>query len=124
MCIEGDGQAFLDYMEAKFPQLRPARDLEPTFGPFTREQYYKTHTFKPQIVGRAELSKRQDWTLEASFQIYPLFEAVLCYTIETLVLEPNVLRDSILVRMEMVALALPCPASQTHTLTFPPYPNS
>jgi hypothetical protein len=52
------------------------------------------------------LSKRQDWTLEASFQIYPLFEAVLCYTIETLVLEPNVLRDSILVRMEMVRLAL------------------
>ena len=109
MFNSGDGQAFFDFLEAKFPQLRPARDVDPTFGPMTREGYYKTHSFKPQIVGRAELSKRQDWTLEASFEIYPLFEAVLCYTIETLVLEPNVLRDSILVRLEMVSLALPHP---------------
>jgi hypothetical protein len=106
MFVEGDGQAFLDFLEAKFPQMRPTPDGERTFGPCTREGYYKTHTFKPQIVGRAELSKRQDWTLEASFQIYPLFEALLCYTIETLVLDPNLLHDSILVRMEVVGLPL------------------
>jgi hypothetical protein len=40
-------------------------------------------------VGRAELSKRQDWTCEASFHIYPLFEALMCYTIKTLLLEPS-----------------------------------
>ncbi len=34
--------------------------------------------------------------------MYPLFEAILRYTIETLVLDPNVLRDSILARMEIV----------------------
>ncbi len=34
--------------------------------------------------------------------MYPLFDAILRYIIETLVLEPNLLRDSILVRMEIV----------------------
>ena len=34
--------------------------------------------------------------------IYPLYEAILQYTVETLLLDPNVLRDSILVRLEMV----------------------
>ena len=46
--------------------------------------------------------KRRDWTCEAGFQIYPLFPAILQYTIETLILDPNILRDSILVRLEMV----------------------
>ncbi len=45
---------------------------------------------------------RQDWVCEASDAIYPLFDAILQYTIETLVLDANILRDSILVRLEMV----------------------
>ena len=46
---------------------------------------------------------RQDWVCEASDAIYPLFDAILQYTIETLVLDANILRDSILVRLEMVS---------------------
>ena len=45
---------------------------------------------------------RQDWACEACFAIYPLFPAILQYTIETLILDANILRDSILVRLEMV----------------------
>ena len=118
MYIQGDGQAFLDFLEAKFPQFRPARDPKHTFGPCTREVYHKAHSFTPQIVGRAELFKRQDWTCEASFHIYPLFEALMCYTIEKLLLEPNILRDSILVRMEMVTLFLNLNECPTHSLTY------
>jgi hypothetical protein len=46
---------------------------------------------------------RQDWVCEACDAIYPLFDAILQYTIETLVLDANILRDSILVRLEMVS---------------------
>ena len=45
---------------------------------------------------------RQDWTAETSNQIFPLYDAILQYTVETLLLAPNVLRDSILVRMELM----------------------
>ena len=45
---------------------------------------------------------RQDWTAETSFAIYPMFAAILQYTVETLLLDANVLRDSILVRMELI----------------------
>ena len=43
---------------------------------------------------------------EACYAIYPLYDAILQYTIETLVLDANILRDSILVRLEMVARTL------------------
>ncbi len=59
-------------------------------------------------------SNRQDWACEASFAIYPLYEAILQYTIETLILDANILRDSILVRLEMV-LPIPLPLTLTHT---------
>ena len=36
------------------------------------------------------------------FQVYPLYKAIMLYCIDMLVLEPNILRDSILVRMEMI----------------------
>jgi hypothetical protein len=45
---------------------------------------------------------RQDWACEACFAIYPLYPAILQYTIEILILDANILRDSILVRLEMV----------------------
>ena len=46
--------------------------------------------------------RRQDWACEACFNIYPLYDAIMLYCIDMLMLEPNVLRDSILIRMEMV----------------------
>ena len=48
------------------------------------------------------MSYRQDWTAETSYQIYPMYEAILQYTVETLLLDANILRDSILVRMELI----------------------
>ena len=52
-------------------------------------------------VGRAEISKRQDWSLEVSEAIYPLIPAILEYLIPLEVLGPNVLRDSIRQRLEL-----------------------
>ncbi len=54
---------------------------------------------------------------EACDAIYPLYDAILQYTIETLVLNANILRDSILVRLEMVARPF------TLTLTLNGHPN-
>ena len=68
---------------------------------------------------------RQDWTCEAGFQIYPLFPAILQYTIETLILDPNILRDSILVRLEMVTsqtLNLALSLAHTRNPSTRPYP--
>jgi hypothetical protein len=53
--VTGDGHAFRDFLEANYPDV-------------------VGHT-----VGRAELSKRQDWSCEASFAVYPLFEPILRY---------------------------------------------
>ena len=120
LCV-GDGIQFRDFLRDNFP------DLENT------------------CIGRAELSKRskpspllycslaliqrltrtrpdtlrtrQDWACEASFQIYPLYAAIMRYCIDTLILEPNVLRDSILVRLEMTPyecyVRQPSPPNQT-----------
>ncbi len=40
--------------------------------------------------------------METSFQLYPVYAAILQYTVETLLLEANVLRDSVLVRLECI----------------------
>ena len=52
-------------------------------------------------VGRAELSHRQDWTLEVSEKLLPLVQPLLKYLSETLVLDANTLRDSVLMRLEL-----------------------
>ena len=52
-------------------------------------------------IGRAELSKRQDWALEASAALYPMVQYVLEYLVGTLKLDANVLRDSTLQRLEL-----------------------
>jgi hypothetical protein len=44
---------------------------------------------------------RQDWAAEACFHVYPLYDAIMLYCIDMLLLDPNILRDSILVRMEL-----------------------
>jgi hypothetical protein len=73
---KGDGHRFADW-------------LQKTYG----------GTIKNRCAGRAEFSKRQDWCLEASWKFHNLMEPILLYTIETLVLDPNILRDSILTRI-------------------------
>ncbi len=64
---------------------------------------------------------------EACYAIYPLYDAILQYTIETLVLDANILRDSILVRLEMVTRPFTLTLTLNgHSNLFPhskPYPN-
>lgn len=51
-------------------------------------------------VGRVELSKRQDWSLEVSAKVFPLLGPMTEYLVDSIVLGPNILRDSTLQRME------------------------
>ncbi len=76
MRMKGDGDAFKDYLAANCPNVTSAR------------------------VNRAETSKRQDWSLEASYDIFPLLEPLMSYTVGTLLDEANILRDSLLVTLE------------------------
>ena len=73
---KGDGNLFQDFLEKHYPGI--------------------TNT----CVDRAEHSKRQDWCLEAAFDIYPLIEPLLDYTVRTLLDPTNVLRDSVLMLAE------------------------
>ena len=57
---KGDGHAFADFLEDKYPELTN------------------------KCVDRAEHSKRQDWSLEAAYDIYPLIEPLIAYTVRTL----------------------------------------
>ena len=57
---------------------------------------------KNRCAGRAEFSKRQDWCLEASWKFHNLLQPINQYCIETLVLDANILRDSILTRIEQI----------------------
>jgi hypothetical protein len=77
-------------------------------------QYYKVdgHAFADFLekeyqgvtnncVDRAEHSKRQDWTLEASYDIFfPLMEPLIAYTVRTLLDKQNILRDTVLMQAE------------------------
>jgi hypothetical protein len=51
-------------------------------------------------VDRAEHSKRQDWSLEAAYDIFPLLDPLLAYTVKTLLDKSNILRDSVLMQAE------------------------
>ena len=52
-------------------------------------------------VGRVEQPKRRDWCLEVSEKLFPLIKPVCLYTVDTLVLDTNMLRDSVLMRLEI-----------------------
>jgi hypothetical protein len=54
---KGDGHAFADFLEKEYPGLTN------------------------KCVDRAEHSKRQDWALEASYEIFPLMEPLIAYTV-------------------------------------------
>ena len=73
---KGDGDAFADFLGIHYPHLSSAR------------------------IGRAEQAKRQDWSLEASFNIFPLLEPLMAYTVSKLLDDANLLRDSLLVSLE------------------------
>jgi hypothetical protein len=73
---KGDGHAFADFMQLKWPALTN------------------------RCVGRAEHSKRQDWICEASWKVYNLLDPIISYTVSTVRLGANILRDSILTRLE------------------------
>jgi hypothetical protein len=53
-----------------------------------------------RCVGRAEHSKRQDWICEASWKFHNLINPIIDYTVSTLRLGANILRDSVLTRLE------------------------
>jgi hypothetical protein len=74
----GDGLAFQDFLEDNYPGLTN------------------------NCVDRAEHSKRQDWSLEAAHDIYPLIMPLLDYTVRTLLDTANILRDSVLIQAECI----------------------
>ena len=73
---KGDGHAFADYLQKDWPNV------------------------KNRCVGRAEHSKRQDWICEASWKFHNLIDPIIGYTVSTVRLGANVLRDSVLTRLE------------------------
>jgi hypothetical protein len=75
---KGDGNSFKDFLEKNYPGV--------------------TNT----CVDRAEHSKRQDWSLEAAYDIFPLIEPLLDYTVRSLLDTSNVLRDSVLMLAECI----------------------
>ena len=48
-----------------------------------------------EAIGRVELSKRQDWCLEAAAVLFPIVNAIQTYTNQTRQLDANTLRDSV-----------------------------
>ena len=74
--VKGDGDAFADFLGERYPGLTN------------------------KCVGRADFSKRQDWSLECAFDIFPLVDVLLSYTIRRLVGEANVLRDTCSLQLE------------------------
>ena len=73
----------------------------PTF--LTGESLPNLHT--PHNLHVAELhllfgTTRQDWSLEVSFELFPLLRPLLDYEVKSLLDDPNILRDSVLMQLE------------------------
>ncbi len=71
-----------------------------------------------RCAGRAEVSSRQDWSVEASWKFHNLIQPMNLYCIETLILDANILRDSILTRIENIRSAHPKPYTCTCPIFF------
>ncbi len=69
------------------------------FADFLQENY---HAVSNNCLSRAEYSNRQDWSLEVSWELFPLLEPLLDYVVKTLLDDANVLRDSVLIQMECI----------------------
>jgi hypothetical protein len=74
--VKGDGDAFSDFLALNYPHI-------------TNDG-----------LSRADYSNRQDWALEVSFELYPLLDPLLDYEVKSLLDDPNILRDSVLIQME------------------------
>ena len=74
--VKGDGDAFCDFLEMNYPGL------------------------SNECLSRADYSSRQDWSLEAAYEIFPLLQPLLDYEVKSLLDDPNVLRNSILIQLE------------------------
>ncbi len=73
---KGDGHAFHDYFAKEWPDV------------------------ESRCVGRAEHSKRQDWICEASWKFHNMLDPIIGYTVGTVRLGANILRDFVLTRLE------------------------
>ncbi len=73
------------------------KDDADTFGDFLEENYPGLNN---KCLSRGEHSNRQDWALEAAYEIFPLLQPLLDYEVKALLDEANVLRDSILIQLE------------------------
>jgi hypothetical protein len=82
---KGDGHAFQDYLEKHYPGHglpKPYPNPQPNPDP----RLNQNPTLNPNqdltntCVDRAEHSKRQDWSLEAAYDIFPLLDPLLNYT--------------------------------------------
>lgn len=75
---KGDGRRFNDYLEKEYPHLQS------------------------RCVGRAEMSKRQDWCTEVSWNFFNLIKPILTFTVSMCAMDANILRDAILIRLENI----------------------
>ena len=74
--VKGDGDAFSDFLGLHYPHI------------------------SNEGLSRADFASRQDWTLQVSFELFPLLEPLLDYEVKSLLDDPNILRDSVLIQME------------------------
>ena len=74
--VKGDGDAFADFLAKNYVGITN------------------------DCLSRADFSNRQDWSLEVSFELFPLLEPLLDYEVKSLLDEPNILRDSVLMQLE------------------------
>ena len=82
--VKGVGDAFGDFLELNYPGMCN------------------------QCLSRADYSNRQDWCLEAAYEIFPLLQPLLDYEVKSLLDDPNVLRDSILIQLETLHFEAYC----------------
>ncbi len=76
---KGDGRRFQDYLCKEYPAV------------------------KSRCVGRAEMSKRQDWCAEVSWNFYNLITPIVTtFTVSMCALDANILRDAVLMRLENI----------------------
>jgi hypothetical protein len=73
---KGDGRRFHDYLQLEYPDV------------------------KSRCVGRAEMSKRQDWCAEVSWNFFNLIKPIITFTVAMCAVDANILRDAVLVRLE------------------------
>ena len=75
---KGDGRRFHAYLRKQYPAV------------------------KSRCVGRAKMSKRQDWCCEVSWNFYNLITPIITFTVTMCALDQNILRDAVLVRLENI----------------------